>query len=89
MPTASADSHVDREKRAVMGSPVIVEAVRTPIGKVRTPIGKRGGWLADVHPTGLLGNRRAAGDIPTTPSAPGVPIRRSCRSWSKRSGTRP
>lgn len=82
MPTASADSHVDREKRAVMGSPVIVEAVRTPVGK-------RGGWLADVHPTELLGNRRAAGDIPMTPSAPGVPIRRSCRSWSKRSGTSP
>ncbi len=31
-----------------MGSPVIVEAVRTPIGK-------RGGWLADVHPAELLG----------------------------------
>jgi acetyl-CoA C-acetyltransferase len=31
-----------------MGSPVIVEAVRTPIGK-------RGGWLADVHAAELLG----------------------------------
>jgi acetyl-CoA C-acetyltransferase len=31
-----------------MPEPVIVEAVRTPIGR-------RGGWLADVHPTKLLG----------------------------------
>lgn len=31
-----------------MGNPVIVEAVRTPLGK-------RGGWLAGVHPAELLG----------------------------------
>jgi acetyl-CoA C-acetyltransferase len=31
-----------------MGEPVIVEAVRTPIGR-------RNGWLAGVHPTKLLG----------------------------------
>ncbi len=31
-----------------MGEPVIVEAVRTPIGR-------RGGWLSGVHPTRLLG----------------------------------
>ncbi|HWS38001.1 MAG TPA: steroid 3-ketoacyl-CoA thiolase, partial [Actinoplanes sp.] len=31
-----------------MGTPVIVDAVRTPIGK-------RGGWLADLHPAELLG----------------------------------
>jgi acetyl-CoA C-acetyltransferase len=31
-----------------MGNPVIVEAVRTPLGK-------RNGWLADVHPANLLG----------------------------------
>jgi acetyl-CoA C-acetyltransferase len=31
-----------------MGDPVIVEAVRTPIGR-------RGGWLAGLHPTKLLG----------------------------------
>ncbi|HEY7201521.1 MAG TPA: steroid 3-ketoacyl-CoA thiolase [Candidatus Dormibacteraeota bacterium] len=31
-----------------MGQPVIVEAVRTPIGR-------RNGWLAGVHPTKLLG----------------------------------
>ena len=31
-----------------MGSPVIVDAVRTPIGK-------RGGWLAGLHPAELLG----------------------------------
>jgi acetyl-CoA C-acetyltransferase len=31
-----------------MGNPVIVDAVRTPLGK-------RGGWLAGVHPAELLG----------------------------------
>ena len=31
-----------------MGEPIIVEAVRTPIGR-------RNGWLAGVHPTKLLG----------------------------------
>jgi acetyl-CoA C-acetyltransferase len=32
-----------------MGRPVIVEAVRTPIGK-------RGGWLSGLHPTKVLGH---------------------------------
>jgi acetyl-CoA C-acetyltransferase len=32
-----------------MGTPVIVDAVRTPLGK-------RGGWLAGVHPADLLGH---------------------------------
>jgi acetyl-CoA C-acetyltransferase len=32
-----------------MGTPVIVDAVRTPLGK-------RGGWLAGVHPANLLGH---------------------------------
>lgn len=32
-----------------MGNPVIVEAVRTPIGK-------RGGWLSGLHPTRALGH---------------------------------
>jgi len=31
-----------------MGSPVMVEAVRTPIGK-------RGGWLSGLHPAEILG----------------------------------
>src|SRR4029079_1635319 len=31
-----------------MGTPVIVEAIRTPIGK-------RSGWLAGLHPAELLG----------------------------------
>src|SRR6476646_8200328 len=31
------------------GSPVIIEAVRTPLGKKR-------GWLAGVHPGALLGH---------------------------------
>ena len=31
-----------------MGTPVIVDAVRTPLGK-------RNGWLAGVHPAQLLG----------------------------------
>jgi acetyl-CoA C-acetyltransferase len=35
-----------------MGSPVIVEAVRTPLGK-------RNGWLAGVHPAALLGFTQA------------------------------
>lgn len=36
-----------------MGNPVIVEAVRTPIGK-------RGGWLAGLHPAELLGGAQRA-----------------------------
>ena len=36
-----------------MGTPVIVEAVRTPIGK-------RGGWLAGLHAAELLGAAQAA-----------------------------
>ncbi|SRR6266487_3810518 len=36
-----------------MGTPVIVEAVRTPIGK-------RGGWLAGLHATELLGAAQRA-----------------------------
>ncbi|HWC84312.1 MAG TPA: steroid 3-ketoacyl-CoA thiolase [Pseudonocardiaceae bacterium] len=36
-----------------MGSPVIVDAVRTPIGK-------RGGWLAGLHPAELLGAAQRA-----------------------------
>ena len=36
-----------------MGTPVIVSAVRTPIGK-------RGGWLAGVHPAELLGAAQRA-----------------------------
>ncbi|MDP9092347.1 MAG: steroid 3-ketoacyl-CoA thiolase [Actinomycetota bacterium] len=36
-----------------MGNPVIVEAVRTPIGK-------RGGWLAGLHPAQLLGATQRA-----------------------------
>ena len=35
-----------------MGTPVIVEAIRTPIGK-------RGGWLAGLHAAELLGAARA------------------------------
>ena len=35
-----------------MGTPVIVEAVRTPLGK-------RNGWLAGVHPAALLGFAQA------------------------------
>src|SRR4051812_7710009 len=35
-----------------MGNPVIVEAVRTPLGK-------RNGWLAGVHPAALLGFAQA------------------------------
>ena len=35
-----------------MGNPVIVEAVRTPLGK-------RGGWLAGLHPAALLGFAQA------------------------------
>src|SRR5215471_9338559 len=35
-----------------MGTPVIVEAVRTPLGK-------RKGWLAGVHPAALLGFAQA------------------------------
>ena len=31
-----------------MGTPVIIDAVRTPLGK-------RKGWLAGVHPAQLLG----------------------------------
>ena len=36
-----------------MGTPVIVEAVRTPIGR-------RGGWLSGLHPAELLGVAQAA-----------------------------
>ncbi|MEV6345391.1 steroid 3-ketoacyl-CoA thiolase [Actinoplanes sp. NPDC051851] len=36
-----------------MGDPVIVEAVRTPVGR-------RGGWLAGVHPAELLGTAQRA-----------------------------
>ncbi len=36
-----------------MGSPVIIDAVRTPQGK-------RGGWLAGVHPAELLGHTQRA-----------------------------
>ena len=36
-----------------MGSPVIVDAVRTPIGK-------RGGWLSGMHPAELLGAAQRA-----------------------------
>ena len=36
-----------------MGNPVIVEAVRTPIGK-------RGGWLAGLHPAEMLGAAQRA-----------------------------
>ena len=32
-----------------MGSPVIIDAVRTPLGK-------RKGWLAGVHPAVLIGH---------------------------------
>ncbi|MBB6625999.1 steroid 3-ketoacyl-CoA thiolase [Nocardioides sp. KIGAM211] len=35
-----------------MGTPVIVDAVRTPLGK-------RGGWLSGVHPAALLGFAQA------------------------------
>src|SRR6478735_11072434 len=35
-----------------MGTPVIVDAVRTPLGK-------RNGWLAGVHPAALLGFAQA------------------------------
>src|SRR5213076_447243 len=38
---------------AAMGTPVIVEAVRTPIGK-------RGGWLAGLHAAELLGAAQRA-----------------------------
>src|SRR3954463_3963796 len=37
-----------------MGTPVIVDAVRTPLGK-------RKGWLAGVHPAALLGFAPAEG----------------------------
>jgi acetyl-CoA C-acetyltransferase len=37
-----------KEVRHHMGNPVIVEAVRTPIGK-------RGGWLSGLHAAELLG----------------------------------
>src|SRR4051812_48421637 len=37
----------------MVGTPVIVEAVRTPIGR-------RGGWLAGLHPAELLGAAQAA-----------------------------
>jgi acetyl-CoA C-acetyltransferase len=37
----------------MVGTPVIVEAVRTPIGR-------RGGWLAALHPAELLGAAQAA-----------------------------
>jgi len=36
-----------------VGTPVIVEAVRTPIGR-------RGGWLSGLHPAELLGVAQAA-----------------------------
>jgi acetyl-CoA C-acetyltransferase len=36
----------------VMGNPVIIDAVRTPLGK-------RNGWLAGVHPAALLGFAQA------------------------------
>src|SRR5665647_3981861 len=36
-------------RRSVMAKPVIIEAVRTPIGK-------RNGWLSGFHATELLGN---------------------------------
>ena len=36
-----------------MGTPVIIDAVRTPLGK-------RKGWLAGVHPAVLLGLRACA-----------------------------
>ena len=35
-----------------MGNPVIVDAVRSPLGK-------RKGWLAGVHPAVLLGSMQA------------------------------
>ncbi len=35
-----------------MGNPVIVEATRSPIGK-------RGGWLAGLHPAELLAASRS------------------------------
>ena len=52
-----------------MGTPVIVEAVRTPIGK-------RGGWLAGLHAAELLGaaQRRGRSRGPA-----------STRTWSSRS----
>jgi acetyl-CoA C-acetyltransferase len=43
-----ADHFTATEMSTRMGNPVIVEAVRTPIGT-------RGGWWAGVHPTELLG----------------------------------
>src|SRR6266511_6395207 len=44
--TTLARTH--RRQAGSMGNPVIVEAVRTPIGKRR-------GWLAGLHPAELLG----------------------------------
>lgn len=40
-------------EEAQVGSPVIVETVRTPIGK-------RAGWLAGLHPAELLGAAQRA-----------------------------
>ena len=51
-----------------MGNPVIIDAVRTPLGK-------RNGWLAGVHPGELLGFVQARGARPR---------RASTRSWSSR-----
>jgi acetyl-CoA C-acetyltransferase len=43
----------DIERTRVVGTPVIVEAVRTPIGK-------RGGWLAGLHAAEVLGAAQRA-----------------------------
>ena len=59
-----------------MGIPVIVDAVRSPIGK-------RGGWLSGLHPAELLGGTVTAttsvryGDISGPPRAHQLELRAS------------
>ena len=60
-----------------MGNPVIVDAVRTPLGK-------RKGWLAGVHPAGLLGFAQARGAAPRRASTPSWSTR-----WSAAASPRP
>lgn len=58
------NTHSNQEGAGAMGTPVIVDAVRTPIGK-------RGGWLAGLHAAELLGaaQRALVEDVDLDPGA--------------------